>query len=101
VGVLQDVHWSAGLIGYFATYALGNLLSAQYYKKAIQDKPSIPDDIANGKFDTLLTWLNQNIHQYGRKFTTDELTRRITGESIQSRDYIAYLQTKFSDIYGL
>jgi carboxypeptidase Taq len=101
LGVLQDIHWSAGLIGYFPTYALGNLLSAQYYNKAVQDNPAIPDDIASGKFDTLLTWLNKNIHQHGRKFTADELTRRITGESIQSRDYIAYLQAKFGEIYDI
>lgn len=101
LGVLQDVHWSAGLMGYFPTYALGNLLAAQYYKKAIQDHPSIPDEIANGKFDTLLGWLNRNIHQHGRKFTSDELTRQITGESIQSADYIQYLQAKFGDIYHL
>jgi len=101
MGVLQDIHWSMGLIGYFPTYALGNLLSAQYYNKAIQDHPSIPSDIANGKFDTLLSWLQTNIHQHGRKFNADELTRRITGESIQSRDYIAYLQRKYSEIYGI
>jgi carboxypeptidase Taq len=101
LGVLQDVHWSAGLIGYFPTYALGNLLSAQYYKKAIEQHPSIPDEIAEGKFDTLLNWLVENIHWHGRKYTSDELTRRITGESIQSRDYIQYLQTKFGAIYGL
>ncbi|MEO0599716.1 MAG: carboxypeptidase M32, partial [Chloroflexota bacterium] len=73
-GVLQDVHWSAGLFGYFPTYALGNLLSVQYYNKAVSDHPSIPDEIASGKFDTLLTWLNTNVHQYGRKFTGQELT---------------------------
>ncbi len=101
LGVLQDVHWSMGLIGYFPTYALGNLLAAQYYQKAIQARPSIPDDIAQGKFDTLRTWLTENIHQHGRKFTSDELTRRVTGEPIQSRDYIHYLQTKFAEIYGL
>jgi carboxypeptidase Taq len=101
LGVLQDVHWSSGLIGYFPTYALGNLLSAQYYNKAIQQHPSIPDEIAEGKFDTLLKWLVENIHRHGRKYTSDELTRRITGESIQSRDYIQYLQTKYGEIYGL
>lgn len=100
-GVLQDIHWSSGLIGYFPTYALGNLLSAQYYNKAVRDVPSIPQDIGNGKFDTLLAWLNQNIHQHGRKFTADELTRRVTGEPIQSRDYIKYLKHKYSEIYGL
>ncbi len=100
-GVLQDVHWSLGLMGYFATYALGNMLSAQYYNQALKDRPSIPDDIANGKFDTLLMWLNENIHQHGRKFTGDELTRRITGEGIQSEAYTAYLQQKYGEIYGL
>ncbi|HVU11372.1 MAG TPA: carboxypeptidase M32 [Phototrophicaceae bacterium] len=101
VGVLQDVHWSSGLLGYFPTYALGNLLAAQYYNKAVQDRPSIPSDIANGKFDTLLGWLRENIHQYGRKFTADELTQRITGGSIDSSHYTEYLKKKYTDIYGL
>jgi carboxypeptidase Taq len=99
-GVLQDVHWSSGLFGYFPTYALGNLLSVQYYNQALEDRPGIPDDIRQGKFDTLLTWLNENIHQHGRKFTAPQLTRRVTGEDIQSEDYIQYLETKFADIYG-
>ncbi len=101
LGVLQDVHWSAGLIGYFATYALGNLLSAQYYNKALEQHPTIPEEISEGKFDTLLGWLRENIHQHGRKYTSDELTRRVTGESIQSRDYLRYLTTKYSDVYSL
>ncbi|MCA9905348.1 MAG: carboxypeptidase M32, partial [Anaerolineae bacterium] len=101
LGVLQDVHWSSGLMGYFPTYALGNLLSVQYYNRALKDHPSIPDEIAQGKFDTLLHWLNENIHQHGRKYTSDELTQRVTGEGIQSNDFIAYLEGKFGDIYGL
>jgi carboxypeptidase Taq len=101
LGVLQDVHWSAGLIGYFPTYALGNLLSVQYYNQAVKDNPSIPDEIAQGKFDTLRTWLNDNIHAHGRKFTGDELTRRITGEGIQSDDYMDYLENKIGGVYGL
>lgn len=100
-GCLQDVHWSAGYLGYFPTYALGNLLSAQYYRKAITDHPSIPEEIEQGKFSTLLTWLQENIHRHGRKFTSDELTRRVTGEPIQSRDYLKYLTTKFGEVYGL
>lgn len=101
LGVLQDVHWSLGLIGYFPTYALGNLLSVQYYNQALKDCPTIPSDIANGKFDTLLTWLNQNIHQYGRKFTGAELTRQITGGDISPDAYVAYLNEKYSAVYGL
>lgn len=100
-GVLQDVHWSAGLMGYFPTYALGNLLSVQYYNQALKAHPNIPNEIAQGKFDTLLHWLNTNIHQHGRKFTTEEITQRVTGETIQSNDYIAYLQSKYSAVYQL
>lgn len=101
VGVLQDVHWSAGLIGYFPTYALGNLLSVQYYNQAVADHPSIPDEITQGKFDTLLGWLQTNIHQHGRKFTASELTQRITGTDIDSAPYMTYLNEKFGRIYGL
>jgi carboxypeptidase Taq len=101
MGVLQDIHWSAGLIGYFPTYALGNLLSVQYYNQALKDHPSIPTEVENGKFDTLLTWLQTNIHQHGRKFTADELTKRITGGSISATPYMTYLQTKFGEVYGL
>ena len=101
VGVLQDVHWSSGLIGYFPTYALGNLLAAQYFRKAVETHPSIPDEIASGKFDTLLGWLRENIHRYGRKFTGEELTQRITGGSIDGSYYIDYLRKKYTDIYGL
>lgn len=101
LGVLQDVHWSAGLVGYFSTYALGNLLSVQYYNRAIADNSDIPTQITQGRFDTLRTWLNDNIHVHGRKFNGDELTRRVTGEGIQSDDYMAYLEAKYTDIYGL
>jgi carboxypeptidase Taq len=101
MGVLQDVHWSSGLIGYFPTYALGNLLSVQYYNAALAQHPGLPDDIANGKFDTLLGWLRDNIHTHGRKFTTAELTRRVTGGEMESDSYMTYLETKLGEIYGL
>jgi carboxypeptidase Taq len=101
LGVLQDIHWSMGGFGYFPSYALGNLLSVQYFTRALQDESDIPDQIAAGNFDTLRQWLVEHIYQHGRKFTVDELTRRVTGEGIQSKSYVAYLQAKFSDIYGL
>lgn len=101
LGVLQDVHWSAGLVGYFPTYALGNLLSVQYYEAAIKAHPEIPSEIENGKFSTLLGWLNTNIHQHGRKFNTDELTHRVTGGGMDSAPYIGYLKRKFGEVYGL
>ncbi|MFZ4827125.1 MAG: carboxypeptidase M32 [Phototrophicaceae bacterium] len=100
-GCLQDIHWSMGALGYFATYALGNLLGAQYYNQAVQDAPSIPSDIENGRFETLLNWQRENLHQHGRKYNADELTRRVTGEGIQSQPYVAYLKRKYSEVYGL
>lgn len=101
MGVLQDVHWSSGLVGYFPTYALGNLLSVQYYNVAVAQHPSIPEEIAQGEFSTLRGWLQTNIHEHGRKFNTSELTRRVTGHDIESDSYMTYLETKLGDIYGL
>lgn len=100
-GVLQDVHWSFGGIGYFPTYALGNLLSVQYYDTALKAHPSIPDEIAEGQFGTLFNWLNENIYTHGRKYTAPELTQRITGGPIDPAPYVAYLQNKYADVYGL
>jgi len=101
LGVLQDVHWSSGLMGYFPTYALGNLLAAQYLAQAQKAMPALMDDVAQGQFGGLLGWLRDNIHQHGRKFTGDELTQRICGESINPAPYVAYLQGKYRAIYGL
>jgi len=100
-GVLQDVHWSSGLIGYFPTYSLGNFLSVQYWDKARRDVPSIPNDIARGEFGSLLGWLRENIHQHGRKYWPAELTQRVTGEPIQVGPFLRYLKEKYTDIYGL
>lgn len=101
LGVLQDVHWSSGLFGYFATYALGNLISVQLWDKAVADAPDIPTQIERGEFGALREWLRQNVHRHGRKYMPDELVRRVTGESIQSRSYMRYLKTKYGEIYGL
>ena len=98
-GVLQDIHWSQGAFGYFPSYALGNLLSAQFFNKAVQDIPSIPEDITRGKFDTLLNWATTKLYQHGRKFTVDELARRVTGDPIQWQPYVAYLEGKFKETY--
>ena len=100
-GVLQDVHWSNGLIGYFPTYTLGNLISAQVYEKAIELQPEILSAIENGKFLPLLQWLRTNIHWHGRKFTSQEILKRTTGDSLQSFHYLRYLQKKYAEIYQL
>ena len=100
LGVLQDTHWAGGLIGYFPTYTIGNLASVQLYDKAVSDVPSIPDDIARGRFDTLLGWLRENVHQHGRKYLPAELIERATGRALSARPYVRYLYDKYQQIYG-
>ena len=100
-GVLQDVHWSGGMIGYFSTYALGNLISAQLWEKINQDLPDLPDQIRAGKFETLLGWLREKIHRHGRKFEPQELVQKVTGSRIDPAAYLRYLTKKYSEIYGL
>lgn len=99
VGVLQDVHWSAGLIGYFPTYAIGNLISVQLWEKIREEITDIDDKISNGEFNDLLDWLRKNVHQYGSKFEPQELIHKITGSQIDAKPYIRYLQSKYNDIY--
>lgn len=100
-GVLQDIHWSGGMIGYFPTYALGNLVSVQLWERMEQDIPDITDQIRKGEFGELLGWLRMNIHRYGAKYEPQELVERVTGSKIDPAAYIRYLSTKYSDIYGL
>ncbi len=100
-GVLQDVHWSAGMIGYFPTYALGNLASVQLWDKMVELNPNIPDEIAQGKFDTILGWMRENVHQYGSKFEPQEIMLKATGSKITPEPYIKYLNQKYSEIYNL
>jgi carboxypeptidase Taq len=100
-GVLQDVHWSDGNIGYFSTYALGNLVSVQLWDKMLAENPNIPDEIAQGKFDTILGWMREKVHQYGCKYEPQELMLKATGSKITPEPYIAYLKTKYGEIYDL
>jgi carboxypeptidase Taq len=100
-GVLQDVHWSSGLMGYFSTYALGNLISAQVWEKANKDIKDLDEQIRKGKFDSLLGWLREKIHIYGRKYDPQDLVQKVTGSKIDSAAYVLYLTNKYSAIYGL
>jgi carboxypeptidase Taq len=99
-GVLQDVHWSNGYFGYFSTYALGNLISVQLWEKLSEDLPDIDDQIRQGQFDELLTWLRKHIHRHGHKFEPQDLVKRVTGSKIDPAPYMNYLETKYRDIYG-
>ena len=100
-GVLQDMHWAAGLVAYFPTYTLGNITSVQLFEAAGKAIPTLKQDIADGKFEGLLGWLRENVHQYGRKYTPGELIKRATGHKLSSAPYVRYLKRKFSKIYGV
>jgi carboxypeptidase Taq len=100
-GVLQDIHWSGGMIGYFSTYALGNLVSAQLWEKINGDIPDLDDQIRKGNFSELLAWLRQNIHRYGQKYEPQKLVEMATGSRITPEPYVRYLMKKYGEIYRL
>jgi carboxypeptidase Taq len=94
-GVLQDIHWSLGSLGYFPTYTLGNLNAAQLMFAAEQIIPGLPDQLAQGNYAPLLRWLRENIHQHGRRYLPAELMLKATGEPTQARYRIEYLRNKY------
>ena len=94
-GVLQDVHWSAGLIGYFSTYLLGTVMSVQLWEKIEEDVPGLDDQIERGEFGALRDWLGENVHAPGRKYPPQETLRRAVGSTIDAKPYLAYLKRKY------
>jgi carboxypeptidase Taq len=100
-GVLQDVHWSGGDIGYFATYALGNLISAQLWERAQADLPDLDAALAAGDGSSLRAWLGEHVHRHGRTYPPRELVARATGGPIAVQPFLDYLNTKLRPIYGL
>jgi carboxypeptidase Taq len=99
-GVLQDVHWSAGLIGYFPSYALGNLIAAQLWERIIADIPDLPNQIRQGEFVPWLSWLHEKVHRHGNKFKPQQLIQRVTGSKIDPAPYLRYLEQKYRAIYN-
>lgn len=101
-GALQDVHWFSGIVGgLFQGYTLGNIFAAQFYDAALKARPEIPSEMRQGRFDTLHTWLRQNIYQHGSKFTANELVQRVTGGPMSIEPYLNYLRTKYGSLYDL
>jgi carboxypeptidase Taq len=100
-GVLQDVHWSGGMLGYFSTYALGNLISTQLWEQINADIPDLDEQFRKGEFGALLTWLREKLHVHGRKYQPQEIVQRLTGSKINSDAYVRYLKRKYGEIYGL
>jgi carboxypeptidase Taq len=100
-GVLQDVHWASGLIGYFPTYALGNLIAGQLFERAHAELPDLDAQLAAGQLHELREWLRENIHRHGAKFSSAELLPRVVGGPIAVGPFIDYLKGKLSQVYDL
>jgi carboxypeptidase Taq len=94
-GVLQDIHWAMGAIGYFPTYALGNLYAAQFYRSMAADLPDIEEKMIRGELQPIRQWLGEHIHRPGASKTAEELLREVTGEELNPEYFISYLEEKF------
>lgn len=100
-GCLQDIHWAKGLMGYFPTYSLGSILSAQLYHFMEEDLGSVDSLVEDGEFAAINDWLNDRIHQHGMRYKTDQLIEKATGEPLTSSYFENYVQAKYSELYGL
>jgi carboxypeptidase Taq len=95
-GVLQDMHWSIGFIGYFPTYQLGNVISVQIWDCARAELGDLEAEFARGEFQPLREWLREQIYRHGSKYPPRELLRRVTGSALDPEPYLRYLRTKFA-----
>jgi carboxypeptidase Taq len=101
LGVLQDVHWSGGMFGYFPTYALGNLIAAQLWQRAATDIGELDEQLERGELSRLREWLREHVHRFGAKFTATDLLERTVGGPIEVTPFIDYLTRKLSAVYGV
>ena len=95
-GVLQDVHWSGGSIGYFSTYLIGTVASVQIWEAARRDLPDLEEQAGRGEFAGLREWLGEHVHALGRKFSPQETLRRATGSSLSAQPYLDYLRSTYA-----
>ena len=100
-GLLQDIHWSAGLYGYFPTYALGNLYGAQFTNIMRDDIKDFDLCLITGELLPIKNWLHDKIHKYGSSVSATDLIRNISGESLNSDYFLKYLEKKYRTIYDI
>ncbi len=99
-GILQDVHWSHGSFGYFPTYSLGSFYAAQFFAQAHKEITDLDLKFARGEFEPLLLWLRDKIHQYGRRYTSEELCEKVTGEQLNTAYFMTYINDKYAAVYS-
>ena len=100
-GVLQDIHWSQGMFGYFPTYTLGTLIAAQLFAAAGRELGDLEDAFAGGEFRPLLDWLRAKVHRRGGRYEAPELVERVTGRPLAADDLLAYLRRTTEEVYGV
>jgi len=100
-GCLQDVHWSLGYIGYFPTYSLGNLYSAQFFNQAKKELGDLDEQFAKGEFNHLKKWLNEKIYFYGQRYRAEKLVEVVTGKPLSHLHLMDYLKNKYGELYGI
>ncbi|WP_305767654.1 carboxypeptidase M32 [Candidatus Epulonipiscium viviparus] len=100
-GVLQDVHWPAGLFGYFPSYTLGNIYGGQFLERLEKELGSIDDILVNNEISKITQWLTKNIHQYGKTKTPAEIIKDTCGATVDAAPIIKYYTTKYSQLYNL
>jgi carboxypeptidase Taq len=100
-GVLQDMHWSGGSIGYFPTYAIGSVYSSQIFKKIRETNDKLNHEIEKGDFTSCIEWLRKNVHSYGRKYNADEIIKKSCGEGLNSKVFVDYLKDKYYTLYEI
>jgi carboxypeptidase Taq len=100
-GCLQDGHWASGLIGYFPTYTLGNLIAAQLYARADADLGGLDRPFARGDFAGLLGWLRERVYRQGSRYPAPRLVEVVTGAALSHRPLVHALRRKYGELYGI
>jgi carboxypeptidase Taq len=100
-GCLQDIHWSHGNFGYFPTYSLGSVIAAQLFEAVRDDVDDVDDRIRAGEYGPLREWLTERIHRHGKRYETNELVARATGDDVCADAFVTYATEKYGDLYEL
>jgi carboxypeptidase Taq len=100
-GVMQDVHWSAGLFGYFPSYLLGSIYDGMFLEKLIEDLGSVDEILAEGRIKEITKWLNENIHKYGGYREPKEVIETVCGRKMSVKPLVNYFKNKYAEVYEL
>jgi carboxypeptidase Taq len=98
-GVLQDMHWSGGDFGYFPTYAIGTIYASQLFKQLSEEHTTLREEISQGNFNAIESWLTTHVYQYGRLLPADDIVKKTCGEGLNSKVFLAYLKDKYYPLY--